>query len=363
MNPPMAALRVVVCVAVGTDPAWLDALFERSPELVMVGRASSGGEALASMRLTDPDAVIVVGAIDGWDGVQFAHALRRERDTPVLLVLPRARVRDVRAEVDRRKLRRVAVLRCPTDRGDEVSERAVVSRLRWLVDLAATAEGEPSTTELPAVRVEPAACVDPSLRALADRSVDAVVIVGSAGTPHLLGRIFRGVADRGLRVPLIVAVHHNPSLSEGFSEWVGSMVSLPADPFDPRRGTLRYGTSLLQVVRAPAQGAADEHAPHLAPNLAEVLERLLAQRLSLLVLVGSGMQDEGLACLHRVRRSGGTVVVLEPSACAHPEMPTQVMQWGAYDAVAGPSELSWLITNAGSNDLEDLQPDRRRIAS
>jgi two-component system chemotaxis response regulator CheB len=320
MCPAMRGpLRLLACADLETT-LRLEAALDDVQVVQLCGRASSGGEMLAQFRALRPDLVLIAGDVDGCHGVRIAAALARERPVPTVLLVERGAQDDARDEVDARGVDAHLLV----DGGDETS----ASILRTTLQLMAT-------RVLPLVQPEPT-LVRPHLAVVARSGFDALVLVGSAGTPHMLPDLLGPRPPSA--VPLVVAVHHNPRMSEAFCAWVGELVGLEPHPLGHRVLDLQP----LHVAEASAQGGD----AGLEPDLAAVVDHVVGAGRRVLVCVASGMGLTALDALRRVRGLGGVVVALDPSTCSQPAMSAAVLAAGLADHVVSLPELAWLLGRA-----------------
>lgn len=246
-----------------------------------------------------PTHVVIDGDVDGRGGVRAAAAMAGVRVVPtVLLVEPSAHDEVIR-QATRRGLGKIVVR--PWRGG-------VVEAL-----------------------FETKASPFPSLSALLTRPFEAIVLLGSAGTPHMLPALLPTLRCGG--VPVVVAVHHNPRLSESFAEWLGEITGAHPSPLSP-------GFSMLPPLTV---ARADPGIDALQPNLDAVLHNVAKRSRNVLVAVGSGMQFEALDAVRTVLRRGGTLVALQPDRCPQPAMVHRLLDAGLDPMLCTQDEIARII--------------------
>lgn len=338
--PLKASLQLLLCSDLD-GAELLDVQLRDAPDLHIAAMAETGGEALAKARKLLPDGVVVAGDIDGCHGVRIAAAMSRERQLPTVLLVEPADHASVRREVARRELDSVHVLAC-----DPCDPRpgTVASGIRTSVQMLIARSRVPGSWSLPQLQARG------EILALAERAFDVVVLLGSAGTPHMLPRLLgkRRVRD----VPLVVAVHHNPSLSQSFCTWVRQLHGHGTRPIvvDTRTPPEARASGLTVIGVEAASSAAEQ----LAPDLGRVLDGVLERDLVPLVCVASGMGVQGIDAMRRARQAGGEIVALNPSDCSAPSMVEAVLGCGLVGHVVSVDELAWLIANAGRGSQQPL---------
>jgi chemotaxis response regulator CheB len=305
--------------------------------LQLCGRASSGGETLAQFRALRPDLVLIAGDVDGCHGVRVAGALAREKPTPTVLLVEPGAQDEARDELEARRVEAHVVVGSPTDDAGRQRLRVALQQLAARLIPAVEPESSLIRMHLPPVALS---------------GFDAVVLLGSAGTPHMLPDLLGTRAPSS--VPLVVAVHHNPRMSDAFCGWVGELVGLAPHPLRAR-GPMQLHA--LHVAEATATGGEGS----LEPDLAAVVDRVMDGDRRVLVCVASGMGLTALDALRRVRTCGGVVVALDPSSCSQPAMSAAVVGAGLADHVVSLSELAWVLGNAVSREDADSNAAARDV--
>lgn len=331
------ALKILVC-ANRRGLAQIQAVCEHVPSVKIAAVAGTGTEAVTRHRAETFDAVAIAGDPDGTHGVRVAGALAREREVPTILLVDGPELGWARRQLAARKLSRAVMFSV-----DEATARpgAVGKALR----LALSQAPGPSAGTVELAPRRPAQ-VRQELRGLSEVDCDVCLLLGSAGTPHLLPYWLAVNAPRP--VPLIVAVHHNPHLSESFCEWVGELAGECAST-PPLLGALHPRGPLAVV---PAEE--DPTTERLLPDLSRVVDRTLDAGLKPLICVASGMAFGGIDALGRATRAGAVVVVLEPSRCTAPSMPSSVIAAGLARHVVTSGEMAWVIANGASGAARKL---------
>ncbi len=320
-------LRVLVCVEKDRSATLLEHLGVplRNAEVVM---ATGGCEAVERLLEGTTDAVVIDGGIDGCDGLRVAGAVARYRPGPMLLLVDDAAETSVRTELRLRDLRDAQVMGREHAEQSPGALRAAMERLL----------GE-NLSQGPVVTLRP------ELQAVAQCPVDAIVLLGSAGTPHMLPNMLPKLSPDAL--PLVVGVHHNPRLSASFRDWISEMAGVGA-------GVLGQGMSGLPPVSV---ALADEDVSGLQPNLDLVMWRVLRLGIRPLVIVASGMQFEAIGAVRHARDKGGPLVALVPDECPQPAMVHDLIAGGLSPVLGSQTEIAALIAAVS----EHQEP--RRLAS
>lgn len=271
-------------------------------------------DAVEAFGPAEPTHVVIDGELDARGGVRIASALAAQRPVPTVLVVEP----ELRDEV------------CQLLRQRDLEHVHVVC---WDNGTVPALFGD----EVPALEA-----LRPDLSALADQPYEGVVLLGSAGTPHMLPTLVPKL--QRTVVPLVVAVHHNPRLSESFAEWVGELANM-------RPRVLLDDSSLAALTVVRAEGGFDA----LQPDLDAVLTDVHARGTRLLIIVASGMEFEGVAALRLAVRDGAVLVALRPDLCPQPAMVHRLLEAGLDPTLCTQHEIARLIRCATGTDRAPLR--------
>jgi two-component system chemotaxis response regulator CheB len=311
----------------------------------VVGQARDGDEALALCRRLRPDAMTLDLAMPGMDGIGVLRELHRPGapSIPVIVVSAFSPAHGARA-VDALSEGAFDLVAKP-GAGDALS--VFVAELAEKVRAAAASlrrrVGRPA-----AVAPRPAAPAPPARRA-ASAAVGAkplVVIASSTGGPAALARLVPQ-----LPTPLgagTVIVQHMPA---GFTTSLAARLDRASklhvveasagDLLAPDTVLLGPGGLHLRLdAGRRAVLSEDEPIGGLRPRADLAIAdaaRLFGRRLLLVVLTGMG--NDGLKGAREVRAHGGRVLVQEESTCAVYGMPRAVADAGLADGVYGLDDL------------------------
>lgn len=305
--------RVLLCVT----PQYVDALKRQIWAEFGCGPVESVTDvfdAVEAFGSSEPTHVVIDGELDARGGVRIASATASKGAVPTALVVEPEMREEVCRLVKERCLDHVRVV-C----WDDGTVRSLF--------------GE----EAPAVEA-----LGANISALAERSYDAVVLLGSAGTPHMLPMLVPKL--KHTLVPLVVAVHHNPRLSDSFAEWVGELADM-----QPHRLVGDRSLAALTVVRTESGVDA------LQPDLGAVLTDLHARSRRLLIIVASGMCFEGVDALRVAVRDGAVLVALNPELCSQPAMVHRLLEAGLSPMLCTQDEIARLIRYATGADRPTLR--------
>jgi two-component system, chemotaxis family, protein-glutamate methylesterase/glutaminase len=365
--PATSPARVVVA----DDNALMRSIVSRSLERAgvdVVGSARNGDEALELCDRERPDAMTLDLTMPGLDGLGVLRALRQRPGIGIPVVVVSAfsaahgaRTVDALAEGAFDLVPKPAV-----NEGLEgfievlgVKVRLAAASHRMRVFRRATrtlAAQRPITASSPPWRVAAdAACAQtaPPRPSAASGLAPArlVIIATSTGGPRALAALVPKLPSP-LGVGTLI-VQHMPA---GFTESLASRLDSDAElrireasggeRLDPRTALIAPGGSHLRLAADGLISLSDDPAiGGLRPRadlLIEDAARVYGRRLLLVVLTGMG--NDGLRGAHEVRRQGGRVLVESEESCTVYGMPRAIVDHGLADGVFALDRLAEAIT-------------------
>jgi two-component system chemotaxis response regulator CheB len=316
-----------------------DAL-RRTPGLEVVGEAADGDEAIARCAELNPDVMTLDLSMPGSTGLDVLAKLRQQR-SPIRVVVVSSfsptlveRALDVLDEGATDLVAKPKVGESLQEFGDQVG--------RTVLAAAGPRHPPPARSRIPVPRA--------SRRASDDGRI--LVIASSTGGPRALGEL---VPALGARIGAGgVIVQHMP---EGFTAPLAARLdkastltvreAVEGDTFTPASllvapagAHLRVHGMRLSLDDAPAIGALRPRADLTISDLA----REHGPRVVLVVLTGMG--NDGLAGAKDVRAAGGIVLTQDESDCVVYGMPRHVVEHDLADATGTIAVLPVLIERA-----------------
>jgi two-component system, chemotaxis family, protein-glutamate methylesterase/glutaminase len=343
--PSSAALRVVVA----DDSALMRSIVTNTlvrAGVQVVGSAPDGDEALALCERERPDAMTLDLAMPGLDGLGVLRALRTPRGTsiPIVVVSSFSPAQGARA-VDALAEGAFDLVSKPAAGGDlEAFKDSLCAKIKLAV---ASRRGRHQTAGAPLV---------PSPNDNRSKVARVVLIATSTGGPRALAALLpRLPAPLGVGT---LIVQHMPA---GFTGSLAARLDRSSElhvreaaggeMLDPRTVLLAPGGRHLRLVGQGRTELSDEPAVGgLRPRadlLIEDAARIYGKRLLLVVLTGMG--NDGLRGAAAVRRYGGRTLVEAEETCTVYGMPRAIVEGGLADQVLGLDRLAGAIAaEAGS---------------
>jgi two-component system, chemotaxis family, protein-glutamate methylesterase/glutaminase len=328
----------------------------------VVGQACDGDEALELCRRLRPDAMTLDLHMPGMDGIGVLRELKRPGapSIPVIVVSAFSPAHGARA-VDALAEGAFDLVAKP-GAGDALSAfvaelsgkvRAAAGSVRRLARPVRAAAAAPAAAPAPAAPpTRPAAPAGPAL-AGAKRFV---VIASSTGGPAALARLVPAL-PAPLGVGSLVVQHMPPGFTASLATRLDKASPLnvseavAGDTLAPGKMLMAPGGLHLRL-DADRRAVLSEEAPigGLRPRADLTIAdaaKLFGRRLLLVVLTGMG--NDGVEGAKAVRAHGGRVLIQEESTCAVYGMPRAVAEAGLADAVHGLDDLpAAIVREAGS---------------
>lgn len=346
---PDASAMSPARVVVADDNALMRSIVSRSLEKAgvdVVGSARNGDEALELCERERPDAMTLDLTMPGLDGLGVLRALRERPGAgiPVVVVSAFSAAHGARA-VD--ALAEGAFDLVPKPAANEGLE-GFIEVLGAKVRLAAASHRlgafrRPNQVSLPVPEVAaPAKPAEPRRAPGVARvaSARAVIIASSTGGPRALATLVPKLPSP-LGIGTLI-VQHMPA---GFTESLASRLDCDAElqvreagggeRLDPRTALIAPGGRHLRLCTGGHISVSDTPpVGGLRPRadlLIEDAARVYGPRLLLVVLTGMG--NDGLRGAQEVRRQGGRVLVESEQSCTVYGMPRAIVDQGLADAI------------------------------
>jgi two-component system chemotaxis response regulator CheB len=197
---------------------------------------------------------------------------------------------------------------------------------------------------------------------LDDRSLEAIVIGGSAGVLDVL-RIALAALPERLSIPVLVVVHLPVRSHSAVHESLQSASALPmsqAEDKEPLEGGHVYfaspGYHLLIEADRRAALSIDEPVYFSRPSIDVLFESASdVYGQTLLGILLTGASADGAAGLQTIHARGGLTVVQDPDTCEVPVMPQAALDLFRPDYVLAPSAIASLLANLDTG-IYDARP-------
>jgi two-component system chemotaxis response regulator CheB len=340
-------IRVLVAEDSATARALLVAILTAQPDIVVVGEARTGTEAVDMAGKLDPDIITMDVHMPELDGIEATRQIMTRSPRPILVVSAAAGS-DVELSLEATRSGALMVIAKPTGVQSSTYEgdrRQLVNMVRALAGVKVVRRHGNSGPI--AARSGRQSVVTPATPQLLTRGAyDLVAIAASTGGPAALRTIFSEL-PASFPVPIVVVQHIASGFTDGLVHWLAGDSPLRIKVAEPgeelRRGTVyiapddrhlgvrRNPHDLLRVQldHADPVGAFRPSATYLFRSCSEAVGG------GLLALILTGMGDDGVEGLRQVRKTGGRILAQDEASSVIYGMPREAHRAGIVDNVLG----------------------------
>jgi two-component system chemotaxis response regulator CheB len=321
MNPAGAPIGVLIVDDSATVRAVLRRLLAPCDDIVVVGEAGNGREAVAAAAALAPHVILMDVEMPHMDGVEATQAIMGARPTPILVITSRSARREVRAAFQCFSQGALEVLAKPEHPAAwEAMAQALPEKIRALAGAAPP----------PRTRIASPAPACPPPRG----TLRCIAVAASTGGPPALAAFLAAFA-RPLPAPVLIVQHISPGFEAGLAEWLATVTGLEVAlathgevlgqgqvrvaPGDHHLRVTPRGTLELDG-RTPPLGGHRPSADQLFTSCAEAMPTHTAG------ILLTGMGRDGAEGLLRLRRAGGLALVQDEASCAVFGMPRAALE-------------------------------------
>jgi len=325
-------IRVLVAEDSPTARALLAEILGSDPEILVVGEARDGVEAVELTQRLRPDLVTMDIQMPRLDGLAATREIMITAPTPIVIVTAGVRPGEVEGSLDMLGQGALDVLKKPRGPGspgfDHEAGRLVatvkaMARVkvvrRWRAAAARPASPPPA---------------DPRSRAR------VVAIAASTGGPGALRRVISGLPP-DFAAPILVVQHIAPGFVAGLARWLDGVSPLRVKLAEegerlahrtvylaPDGGHL--GVSAGRRATLGRSGPVDGFCPSATPLFESVARSYGPSAVGVIL---TGMGRDGVRGLHALRRAGGRIIAQDESTSVVFGMPGAAIDAGLADAV------------------------------
>lgn len=336
---PGRPVRVVVADDSAVARHLLVTLCERDPDIMVVGEARDGAQAVQLTARLRPSLVLMDVNMPGMDGLEATKTIMRDTPTPIIMVTGGTASHDVEAALAAVRVGALTLLPKPVAPGVDGFEQSA-RRLTEMVKALA---------DVKVIRRR----IGVSRRAPTPGTSRIVAVAASTGGPPAVCRFLQSL-PRDLPVPVVVVQHLVSGFLPGLVDWLRSEVPFhvaAATPDQCLEGGTVYlapdGWHLQVTADLKAQFTDDPPMAGFRPS-ASVLFASLAHSVGngTTAVVLTGMGDDGLEGARAVHAAGGRVLVQDEASCVVYGMPKAVAAAGLAHHVGPVEDLARHVVRA-----------------
>ncbi|MGN7613842.1 chemotaxis-specific protein-glutamate methyltransferase CheB [Magnetococcales bacterium HHB-1] len=214
----------------------LEALINQQPDMMVVGIASHGEEAIDKAALLKPDLITMDIQMPGMDGLEAIQRIMALAPTPIVVVS--SHVSDTSQQIPFRAIENgaVAVVGKPQIKESKKAQNdrnTLIETIRAMAEIKVVGRKsrEQTTKQTPfPLRTEPPLFTpDPELSTeknfiYSPKKKQLIALASSTGGPQALKTIFSSLSR--LTVPLVITQHMSPGFIRGLASWLTDNTSL-----------------------------------------------------------------------------------------------------------------------------------------
>jgi two-component system, chemotaxis family, protein-glutamate methylesterase/glutaminase len=357
-----AKIRILIVEDSATVRDRLRKTLTSDPELVIVGEATNGEQAIELCQRQRPDVITMDMVLPVLSGLAATEHIMAHRPTPILVVSSSTNRAELFDTYDALAAGAVDVLEKPHgDDSDNAWERRLlstvklVSRIRVITHPRARLNAlnhqhaTGSQTLAPATHHPPPAATDPPSAAprIPRNRYDVVGIGASTGGPGAVVEVLRPL-PRDYPIPVLLVQHISAPFATSFAEWLG--MQLGVDVCHPTDGE-PVAAAAGRVVLAPANRhlivhngrirlTADPERHSCRPSVDVLFESIAREYPGAAAgCLLTGMGRDGAAGLLSLRRAGALTLAQDQATSVVYGMPREAALLGAAAEILPPNEI------------------------
>jgi len=357
-------LRILVVDDSAVVRAYLRGIIDAEPDMLVVGEACSGAEAVTRAKVLRPDLLTMDVIMPDLDGVSATREIMSVCPTPIVVVTSApvgvgdsttfqalaAGAMEVLA-----KPRKVELERAPQLRSQFLRQLRAAARVAAVGVRSGKAGARPlGTRDLVVQRASVAAELEGKSSELQGDNVtrceraDVIAIGASTGGPGVIRELLDALEPS--QSPRVLVVQHmSGEFLAGFAEWLDRSVrvsvrlALPGAPLLPGQVYVAPGGHHLQLVHGRIALVDSAPVHYQRPAIDPTFESLAASGVHALGVLLTGMGSDGALGLASMRRAGAYTIVQDPRSAPVASMPRAALGMGACDLVASTGRIAELF--------------------
>lgn len=326
-------LRLLVVDDSAYNRALLSSLFDKHPDVTVVGRAADGEEALRLAASTMPDVITLDLEMPKMDGFTFLRLQLAKRPVPIIVVSSYAQRENVFRALELGAYDFVAKTASQIGETESELQRSILEKVLSVRHL------DPGFF----TRMRKAPSPAESRRDVSGQPSDAapqllVSIASSTGGPAALSQIAASLPPES-RAALLIAQHMPEKFTRTFAERLGKKGAWPFTeamggmPITAGSGIVSPGAKCIEVQKTPRGWVTSVVEPRATDRFVPSADRLFASVATAfgaktVGVVLTGMGDDGLEGARAIRDHGGLVLVESDETAVAQGMPRAVVRAG-----------------------------------
>lgn len=353
------AIRVLLVDDSAVIRGLLNRALSADSEIEIIGSAAEGEMGIAMATKDQPDIIILDIEMPVMDGITALPHLRKAAPNSKIIISSTLSLRNAEISMKALSLGASDYLAKPSSRemGQNDFYREMIAKIKALapqkqpVPLAKTAQSAVPAPSVPSPKIE----LRPSREPMTSVGIKALAIASSTGGPQALTALFAQLSGRLQQVPIFITQHMPPTFTAilaGHIAKEGNRIAVEATngmmaeagkvyvaPGDYHMVAEKDG---MQVVLKTNQDPQENYCRPAADPMLRSLSKIYGKHL--LVVVLTGMGQDGLEGAKIVVENGGYVIAQDEASCVVYGMPKAVVENKLCTAVLPLSEIARFLT-------------------
>jgi len=340
-------LRLLVVDDSAYNRALLSSMFDKHPEVTVVGRAADGEEALRLAASTQPDVITLDLEMPKMDGFTFLRLQLAKRPVPILVVSSYAQRENVFRALELGAYDFVAKTASQIGESESDLQRAILEKVLAIRTL------DPGFHTRLRARVPTPSDSRQLVGSAAetDRAPELLVsVAASTGGPAALA-VLAASLPTASRAAMLVAQHMPEKFTRTFAERLGKKGPWPFTeamggmPIVAGSGIVSPGAKCIEVQKTPRGWVTTVADPRASDRYVPSADRLFASAAAAfgarnVAVVLTGMGQDALEGARAIRDGGGLVIAESDATAVAQEMPRAVVQAGLANEVLPLPEIA-----------------------
>jgi two-component system chemotaxis response regulator CheB len=328
---------------------------EADPEITVVGAAADGSAALATLKATPAEVVVLDIEMPVMDGLTALPLLLAARPGVQIVIASTLTRRNAEISLKALSLGATEYVTKPSASelvGAENFKRELVEKVKTLGRRAQSISGRAPSATPPAAPPLPTPAKRPIALRSAPGTRPAVIAIGSStGGPQALATLLGALRD-GAKQPILITQHMPPTFTAILAEHLKrssgreTAEAIEGEPVVEGRTYIAPGDHHMRVERTP-DGAVrirlgKEPPEHFCRPAVDPMMRSLAAAYGgkVLAVILTGMGHDGAAGIREIATAGGTVVAQDEASSVVWGMPGAAAATGLCSAVLSISDIA-----------------------
>ncbi|WP_373838311.1 chemotaxis protein CheB [Methanospirillum sp.] len=335
----------------------LQNIFEKETDILVIGRARDGKEAINLAARFVPDIITMDINMPDIDGFATTRKIMESTPVPIIIVSGIDNLNEIRASFRAVEAGALAVFRKPPAFDDPEYDLAVselVNAIRTFSEVKVIKRRKNNLI------IQKPDTSDISVPIQVSKQIRVVVIGASTGGPQVIQEILNNI-PRKLSMPLVLVQHMSPGFIEGMALWLSESTGFPVQVAKEgevaKPGVLYLAqdgkhTGIMPDLHFFSSMSRPEH--NLRPSIS-YLFRTAVKNLAphILGILLSGMGKDGAEELLHIRQNGGYTIIQDRESSIVYGMPGAAEMLNAGQFSLPPSGIAAFLNQFSNGGLHD----------